>query len=239
MPEYPATFMPVIWTLVLGGLLGGFVNILRERRLPAPERDPAQKAWVSLLLTCLLPLLQGLAAAGVVPLFLSLTKSTLLEDALTKNTDRAVLFGLAVVASVSAKPFLDSITKRALQDIEANKKAIADTKEKVEKIEDEIDEGEGGKDEKAEGIKSLTSDSALPLVDDEKNILKAMRDSKWFKRTASGLERDLEAKPENLVAVLDGLTQKGLLVRHERTPTQENIRWSLSAAGKRAARDSK
>ena len=234
MPECPPSICPVIWTLVLGGLLGGFVNILRERRLPVPERDPAQKPWIALILTCLLPLLQGLAAAGVVPLFLSLTKSTLLKDAMTASADRAVLFGLAVVASVSAKSFLDSITKRALQDIEANKKAIADTKDKVEKIEDEIDEGEGSKDDKSGDAKSLIADQAPALSQDEQNILNAMRDSKWFKRTASGVERDLETKPDNLIGILDGLTAKGLLIRHEPTPTQENVRWSLSAAGKRA-----
>lgn len=222
-------------TLAFGGLLGGFVNILRERALPELERDSAQKPWVSLLLTSLLHILQGLAAAGVVPLFLSLTKSTLLDDALTKSTDRVVIFGLAVIASVSAKAFLDSITKRALQDIEANKKDIADTKKKVENIEHEIDEGEGSKDKMSGQVRSLVNDGDT-LTEDEKNVLKAMRDSKWLKRTQSGLDRELDPKPIDLVKVLDGLTVKGMLVRHDPTPTQANIRWSLSAEGKHVAR---
>ncbi len=226
-----------MWTLVVGGVLGGLINILRERRFPAPERDPAQRPWVSLLLTCLLPILQGFAAAGVVPLFLSLTKSTLLEDAMTKTTDRTVLFGLAVVASVSAKSFLDSITKRALQDIEANRKDIEDTKKQVERIEDEIDEGEGSKEDKTGDVKPQAVTDPGQLGEDEKNVLKAMRDSNWFKRTQSGLERDLDPKPAELARVLDELTSKGLLVRHDPTPTQTNVRWSLSAAGKHAARN--
>lgn len=54
------------------------------------------------------------------PLFLSLTKSALLETAISEPMNRMVLFGLAVIASISGRPFLDSLTKRALQDIEEN-----------------------------------------------------------------------------------------------------------------------
>jgi len=231
MAEETGSVWPVVWTLAFGGLLGGLINILRERRLAVPERDPAKTAWVSQVLTCALPILQGLAAAAVVPLFLSLTKSTLLEDSLRADVDRAVLLGLAIVASVSAKPFLDSITKRALQDIE-------ETKNRVDDLESEIDEGSepGAVGSMRSGVTSASN----ILADEHTNLLSALRSSKWIRRTAEGLSREVGRSPRDVAVDLDQLADWGYLKRHEPTPTQRRVRWSLlpNASERQGAHDS-
>lgn len=208
------------------------------------------------MLTSLLPILQGLAAAAVVPLFLSLTKSSLLKDSLTSDLDLAVVFGLGVVASIAASAFLDSVTKQVLRDLEKNKRDLAETKrelaetkrvgaetkrelgqtnEKVDDLEQDIEEGAPAQP-KAPALASAVPGGAAPsLTRGQRAVLQALISSKWVRRTLEGLDREIVARDSDLSADLEALTSQGLLRRHEPTATQLRVRWSLSPAGKEIA----
>lgn len=111
--------------LMLGfaGACGGALSYLQRRdelnNSPVPAKPPAavdpskpspSNAQALKSYSPLRAVLEGIVAAEVVPLFLSVTQSTLLDGALADDyVDMAVLVGLGLVAAVYSQKFLDTI----------------------------------------------------------------------------------------------------------------------------------
>lgn len=125
----------VALTLLVAGLLGGFVNVLRERSVVPPDATPPS-SWKRLPLH----LVQGFAAATVVPLFLFFTQSTLWKEAQSDPSSAFVLFGLGVVVAISAEPFLNGVTNRLFQELEQQKKQLEEQKNKLLEQEKQLEE---------------------------------------------------------------------------------------------------
>jgi len=101
-----------ILMILLAGILGGGINCLQARK----AGDPVPRSiWYYFLLS--------IASAFSVPLFLSLTKSSLLGDILTTTQTKLdewfILFAICLVAAIYAQTFLESVSKNLLQRVQA------------------------------------------------------------------------------------------------------------------------
>jgi len=98
--------------ILLAGILGGGINCLQARKADDPV--PKSIGYYFLL---------SIAAAFSVPLFLSLTKSELLQNVLSttpplKTEDWFILFAVCLVAAIYAQTFLETISKNLLQRVQ-------------------------------------------------------------------------------------------------------------------------
>ena len=106
----------LVITLVAGGL-GGWYNY-RRTTPPKPQDSPKQSDPVppntgrSYLITCLLG---GVIACALIPLFLQTIQSQLLNN--PTLGDFTVFVGLCLIAAISSNAFIDTLTKRVLDEI--------------------------------------------------------------------------------------------------------------------------
>jgi hypothetical protein len=118
-----------IWTIIaimlLGGLLGGFINFLAQRRIAqvgngTSAGDPVNIRWNSVECLAL-----GLAASLLVPLFLHVASSGILEEILAENAtprgavakDLLVFFGFCLVAAITSRICIERHAQRPPRDL--------------------------------------------------------------------------------------------------------------------------
>lgn len=219
----------VIVAVIVGtGWLGGLGARMIAGEAPAAAAEPPPSKWRFTIL--------GIIAAACVPLFLSLVQSGLIEEILSnRNGDRVesylIFAGLCLVAAISARTFLDSLSKRVLRDLDrkveqANQKAEDAKETALDMAEEQL----AGPPQERAVPESLAIDaSALPAVEDtERRALHAM--TKLSFRTATGIAIDSGMPINQIGEVLDSLAMKGL-VSLEPSPTTKRPRWTLTPVG--------
>jgi len=210
-----------IVVILAAGMLGGGINCLQARK--SDEQSPKHPAYYFLL---------SVAAAFSVPLFLSLTKSELLKNVLTtansfKPEDWFVLFAVCVVAAIYAQTFLESVSKKLLQRVEqaeqtaekATKTADAANRDAAEAI-TTIDKHE----QASELVEKKTAKkiAASPAVDmtalnfnsyshDERNVLNALLDPEYDRRTLGGIAGATKIARTTLRPILEKLIGAGVV----------------------------
>ena len=104
------------WLLVIllvGGSFGGIISYCLEGDPRSPFDWPAFAKYLAL----------GVGASFMVPLFLNTISSTLVRDALTSSFPDSgikllVISGFCLVAAISSKRFITSITDRLIREVE-------------------------------------------------------------------------------------------------------------------------
>lgn len=119
----------IVLISLLGGLIGGFANRLLEVRDGIVTTDPAKFDRIDRFAVAMYPYVIGVAAACCVPLFLSLTQSKLLTSAMAMTPggaiERFVLFGFAIVAALSSRRFLDTLSNKLIDATNTARTAAA------------------------------------------------------------------------------------------------------------------
>lgn len=219
----------VIALLIIGaGGLGGLGARMIAGEPPPAAAEPPPSKWRFTIL--------GIIAAACVPLFLSLVQSGLIEEILNnRHEDRLesylIFAGLCLVAAISARTFLDSLSKRVLRDLDrkvdqANQKAEDAKETALDVAEEQLAEP---RDERVVPETAAIDSSTLPAVeDDERRALEAM--TKLSFRTATGIAVDSGMPINQIGEVLDSLSLKGL-VNLVPSPTTKRPRWTLTPAG--------
>ena len=111
-------YLLILVGIMLGaGGLGGLVNYYLSRS----EDSSKSSLKESLIL--------GIAASFLVPLFLQMISSNLLRSGVTVPLDRFVFAGFCLVAAISSKAFMRTISDRVLREVGEAKK---DAKQAVE-----------------------------------------------------------------------------------------------------------
>jgi len=120
----------VILTTMLGaGVLGGAINTILSRSLPPKDGEPPLPGLVAHIVL-------GVGAALIIPLFLSMISSGLVGD-LAKGSELTpelfakllVLAGFCLLAAISSRAFLQSMTQRLLREVAEAKRIARDAKE--------------------------------------------------------------------------------------------------------------
>lgn len=227
----------VIGIILVTGLLGGYGGYLMEPAADPPGEPPRKALIRSLLL--------GVIAALTVPLFLSLTKSGLMGNIFAPARipprppafeDYLVFAGLCVIAAVSARRFLSSVTDRVLQRVGQAERTAADAKITAEQAKEEVMEGETADDPNAppppqiEELAALSSvtETRSPLSDDERRVLDAL--SKRTYRTRTGIADDSGIPRNRISELLEGLADRKLALP-TKSPRTGGARWIITGRG--------
>jgi YLATT-like protein len=217
----------LVGVMLSGGLLGGGVNYLLAKADEPP--DTPSKASITR------SLLAGIVAAFLVPLFLQMLSSNLLD--LTRREPLYVLIflGFCLVASVSSRAFITTISdklinevKQAREDAAGAKKNAADAQRKA----NAAVEGQAEAPPPPPGGARVAEAEAPSLGDDEISVLRSLRRPEFRFRYFFGVTNDARLDPDEAKKVLAKLEAEGLVAQ---TEDKENRKlYYLTSEGKAA-----
>lgn len=206
----PIGFQVLVATIALGGVLGGIANAIVSH---VPGRAPTPVRAMFL----------GLVAAALVPLFLNIAKSSLVTDILAmtdawnKTGDVMIFFGVCVLAALSARPFMDSLSRKVLQIAETAQATAEIAKREAAAASATAGQAAATSELMAETVEALDVGRAfdaptesmaqdisrLPIGPEQKQVLRALLGGP-DKRSVAGIARDSGLSPD---AVRRGLAE--------------------------------
>ncbi|MBU0623001.1 MAG: hypothetical protein KJ795_14275 [Gammaproteobacteria bacterium] len=216
------TVMYIIIIMMVAGVLGGLVNYGLSR----PEKfDLSGLLWSVLI---------GIAAALLVPLFLNTISSTLLTgilDGTAKPSDIYVYFGFCLLGAIASKSMIHTLTNRILKTAEETKDKVEDLEKNVSPI--LIKETEPENEHEEEVPEQLASAGATArgfglVGDDAPKIIKALGNSKYSRRTVSGVSKEAGVTFDKTIETLEWLQKNGLGF----TTGAPKHYWSLTQEGR-------
>ena len=144
----------------------------------------------------------GVVAAFVVPLFLNMISSNLLDTGQTRPLNLFVLCGFCLLAAVFSRSFLANMYSRIVRQINELKKKA----DREEDRETEPDETKDGKD-----LQSAIMEAGLS--DNDANIMKVIAKGKYTYRSLTGIVKDSGLPKEIVKHALDILVTKRLIAQ--------------------------
>jgi hypothetical protein len=162
----------------------------------------------------------GIVAAALVPLFLSIGQSDLFQKLLdgTKTVHNAfVLFGFCLLAAVTARSFVESLAKEALQtarDAQTKAAAAKDTAEGTRDVLAEHAENqdlplEKGAQDQSEALRDAGVSGQQEVV------LKSLLEGSYVRRSVTGIARETGLTKDSVRNALQDLIIKDLVVERE------------------------
>src|ERR1700682_4014366 len=131
-------------------------------------------------------IIPGIVASFIVPLFLSIGRSTLFTDLVKGNEDFYVnlfiLFAFCLLASVSAKSFVNALAQQALKTADEAKKEAVEAKDlSAEAIEAKISVEERG-DKANFNIETADSINNYDGTNEERIVLSSLLNGEYVRR---------------------------------------------------------
>jgi hypothetical protein len=217
------TLALVISTMLASGVVGGLINSF----LNDPNIEKPLKWWQHIVV--------GIGAAFIVPVFLNMISSTLISDISGEVTDSKmlskvlVLAGFCLLAAISSRAFIRSLTDRLLQEVKEAKKEAKEAKEQSTQ---------------AENIAFLTVENDTPnftpanfealaatsITDEEKKILETMVESQFSMRSITGIAKDSGLAKEKVNVAISSLLGKELIAEGKNKEGQ--LRWYPTTKGR-------
>jgi len=158
----------------------------------------------------------GLGASALIPLFLTLIGSKLLEPILPPksypNLNYFVIGGFCLVGSIYSKRFIEDIYGRITKAEEVAKDAKK-TAEEAKKATNEIEQSVTETDDVPNivGLETFQVDSLDPKTLNFQSIIRALRDSRYIYRTSTGISKDTGIDKSVLKDYLDEMIASGLI----------------------------
>lgn len=208
--------------MIFAGTLGGAINYFLL------DESETSTSKFSLLRGMLI----GFGAALMVPLFLNMISSNLLDEVVggrdrPGNFGKALVFlGFCLVAAVSSRAFIKTISDRILNEVkktadEAKKEAEA-AQSKAEAVEQIVTEPED------EAPLAASENLQITLEPEERRILEALNSPRWSLRSKTGIMSDARFTPEQIDPLLERLEHRGLVGQ---TKSRGGQRWYLTQNG--------
>lgn len=197
----------LILVMVAAGTLGGILNYLLDRR-DDPEGSSIWRSVVS-----------GIVASFLVPLFLNMISSNLMElirGAPTGPADLSkvlVFAGFCLVAAVSSSGFIRTVSDRILKEAREAKKLAHEADEKVSDARAEIQPVLDKEIERGpvSEIPAMPLAPSLAVNEDELKLLGALANGKMVFRTRTGLAKETGIDKPKVDAVMDDLKARNLV----------------------------
>jgi len=175
----------------------------------------SQEAFVSCVI-------YGIAAAALMPLFLNMISSDLLNTTADGHSHYFVFFGFCLVAGVSSRRFINGVSDRVLADLKKVEAQIQQSQAAIVRIENEVQPVMQCVEELDDGDDALlAANTAIKpgkkqLGDDEYAVLAALRSPKYSYRTAGGIASDAGLANTLALSVLNRLNKQGLIAKREK-----------------------
>ncbi|MFC1577637.1 YEATS-associated helix-containing protein [Thermodesulfobacteriota bacterium] len=222
--------------IVMGGA-GAFGGVVNYMFLAKEQLEGWRSFFASLI--------GGLAASFIMPLFLKTISSNLVANLLdTKgitdasgklqpkgNAEDVLVFaGFCLIAAISSKAFIQTLSDKVLREAREAKKRTKDLEEEVDVMQETVSPLVESEDTQFTQIESEEKPGFPHVTTDEGKVLKALANSRYTLRSPSGLAKDLRKEREDVLNLLEELKAKG----HVRESNRKNrgIRWSISTSGR-------
>src|SRR6267142_2241026 len=195
-------------TILVAGVFGGIVDFYLTHRT-----DPEEASiWKSIAL--------GICASFLVPLFLNTISSRLFDDIRNQPDDLSknifLFFGFCLVAAISSKAFIQTISSRVLDEARKAKEAAKAANEKALEIQSAVEPIIEKETEGESETVATEAVVALPHLNDrEWTILKALANGEKALRTRTGLGKQTGMTRDEVVSTMDALKDKALVSRKE------------------------
>ena len=197
------------------GLLGGLVNYWS-----APPASAQSESYPFLKRVS-----AGLAASFAVPLFLNMISSSLVADSKTDPLKLLVIAGFCIVAAISSKAFIESLSKRLLNQVEQLDRDQKTLREDVEPVLAK---------EKEPVANQVAIASRIDLDDDDKKVLEVLANPKWSMRSLSGIMTDTGFKDIKAAWSLTKLCDQALARKNTKDGKDW---WWLTTEGRSLAKE--
>ncbi len=220
----------ILAVLLAGGIFGGIVNFLLAR----PDDVPTPSVWRSMIV--------GLAASLLVPLFLNMISSNLLD--LIRGGDGSkllILLGFCLVAAISSTAFIRTLSDKVLTEAKQAREQAQQARAEVASMEQDIrpivvkdtetdPESFSTAAADAQGdLRSARADAGAPLAPEQRSLLNALSSGRWTLRTEAGLARELGIDRTQAARLLDDLAANGYAGRRV---DENGTRWFATELGR-------
>ncbi len=214
--------------MLASGVLGGLINFF----ITDPQDERRMKWWQHVVV--------GIGASFMVPLFLNMISGDLIDKirgaGVQQPPDYSKLFvlaGFCLVAAVSSRAFIHTLSERILKEARSAKKEAREAKEQATDakaaVAPFVEEDESSA-ESAVMTKSIEQLDIAALNDEERAVLHAMISGKYSMRSISGISKDASLEKSRVNAVITSLMSKGLV--SQGTNLKGQPRWYPSSAGR-------
>lgn len=221
----------ILGTMLLSGIVGGLINSY----LTDPNVEKPLAWWQHIVV--------GVGASFMVPVFLNTISSRLIaEIAGTEITSEVlskllILAGFCLLAAVSSRAFIRSMTDRLLREVAAAKKEAKEAKEHAKNAEDIAEltvEPEPLPTAATKGfMESNVEAPEVEVTEIDKQILKAMVESRFSMRSISGIAKDSGLSSNTVNSNLGSMLTKDLVTEGKNKEGQ--LRWYATALGRQVA----
>ena len=208
-----------IIVMIAAGVFGGFVNFY----LTKPDDVPTPSRIRSVVV--------GVAASLLVPLFLNMISSNLIE--LIKSGDNSkllILLGFCLVASISSTAFIRTLSDRVLSEAKEAKKEALEAKARVSEAQEVIGTIAARETEpdSADAAATELVAASEPLTNEQK-MLQVLSGGRWALRSEGGLAKDVGLDRTEVSKSLQQLRD-----RAGRRVGERGTRWFITEKGRAA-----
>ena len=183
--------MNLVFVLIMvsAGLLGGVINFYLND-------DPESKHTVGNHMVI------GIGASLLVPLFLNMISSKLMKEASSNPGLLLVFLGFCLIAAISSKAFISTISDRILNQAKEARRATAELQRDLDPILQQADESSETIDAEAINIANLNGQ--------QHTVLAALHHPRYTYRTLGGISTGTKLNKTELKEVLVELDNQGL-----------------------------
>jgi len=216
----------IIIVMIGAGVFGGLVNYYLSKPDDVPTPSKTRSIFV------------GTAASLLVPLFLNMISSNLIDQIKAGDTFKLLIFlGFCLVAAISPTAFIRTISDRVLTEAQQAKVAAQAATAQVAQVQHDLQPIVAKETEQDEPPAPAASTSAVAAPapqpsSDEERLLRALAEGNWALRSQSGLARELNLDRDEIGRLLDTLAQRGLV---DKRATRNGIRWFITDQGRAGA----
>src|ERR1051325_4637867 len=233
MDAYLGVFVAVMF---LAGLLGGAINHYLSQESESPE-SPTQNSPSTRTTRAFMgrELLVGLGASFMVPLFLNMVSSNLIEQIKGAEGSPAqpykllVFAGFCLVAAISSRAFIRTISDRILNEVKQAKREVQEAKKDVQEVHADFEPilSQQTEDEVSVGR------AAQPAPEDkigeiEQRVLRAFSNSRFALRTIGGVASETSIGIPELEGILSELSARGMVGQRM---GKKGMRWYITQKG--------
>jgi hypothetical protein len=215
----------LIIIMTIAGLFGGVVNYFMTKVAEPSSANVFRSVTV------------GLAASFMVPLFLNMISSNLLDAvagaAKPPDPIKSFVFaGFCLVASISSTAFIRTLSDRILREAKEAKREARKTKAELHETRAELQPIVDKNTEIDLDTRALNGRAAKTELDPaQKKVLSALAGGMYTFRSASGLSKDTGMDRSEVIKNLEGLVESGLAGARE---LNKGPKWFITDAGRAA-----
>ena len=117
----------LVIVMISAGILGGGINYYLNKNEPGNKNT----AWEFIII--------GIGASLLVPLFLNMISSDLIQRSEAGVYNIFVILGFCLIAAISSKAFITSLSDKILKEAKEAKEYALSSVKRIDKVQDEID----------------------------------------------------------------------------------------------------